>query len=638
MTGTSLMTLGKQAVFAAYAQLQTTGNNIANANTPGYSRQAVQLQTASSGYSGGGYIGRGVTVSTVARAANMFLTGQTVAATSAAAADGVQRDMLGQLEKVFVGGAAGLGAAATQIFNAFADVAVAPADLSARQAVLGRLQDFAALSRASSDQIEALQTNVAHDVAGGVAEVNTLATQLGRLNASIAAAVRGGQKPNDLLDQRDQLVLRIGQQVQVQSYIGADETANVFVGSGQSLVLGVAAHSLVLQPNPGDPNHVSLGVDIAGQVTDLSTQAIGDGALGGLMRFQDQDLADARNRLGQLVTGVASALNLQQSLGLDLAGQAGPPLLRLDGPQALPGAGNARAADGNFSASVSLRIADASALKASDYLLLVDTADPSQLSVTRLADGKLFMPVHDGDVLDGFAISLGGQAPAAGDSFTLKPVGRAAGNLSVLLTDGRGLAAANPVTAVLGAANSGNASVRAVDIVAAPANAYQAISISFTSDAGAYDILDSGGNVLASDTFTAGQPIRYDGMALQLGGLARAGDRINIAPTSHPAASNGNALRFDSLAASLLVDGQTAAEAYANAMADVGVRMQGAVAAAATSAVVSTQAKAALTGQVGVNLDEEAARLLQYQQSYQAAAKMLQTAQTMFDAILSTVR
>ena len=638
MTGTSLMTLGKQAVFAAYAQLQTTGNNIANANTPGYSRQAVQLQTASSGYSGGGYIGRGVTVSTVARAANMLLTGQTVAATSAAAADGVQRDMLGQLEKVFVGGAAGLGAAATQIFNAFADVAVAPADLSARQAVLGRLQDFAALSRASSDQIEALQTNVAHDVAGGVAEVNTLATQLGRLNASIAAAVRGGQKPNDLLDQRDQLVLRIGQQVQVQSYIGADETANVFVGSGQSLVLGVAAHKLVLQPNPADPSHVSLGVDIAGQVTDLSTQAIGDGALGGLMRFQDQDLASARNRLGQLVTGVASALNLQQSLGLDLLGQPGSALLQLDGPQALPGAGNARGADGNFSASLSLAITDASALKASDYLLQVDAADPSQFSVTRLADGKQFMPLHDGDVLDGFAINLGGQAPAAGDSFTLKPVGRAAGNLTVLLTDGRGLAAANPVTAVPGAANSGNASVRALDIVAAPANAYTAISIRFTNDAGAYDILDSGGNVLASATFTAGQPIRYDGMALQLAGLARAGDRINIAPTSHPAASNGNALRFDSLAASLLVDGQTAAEAYANAMADVGVRMQGAVAAAATSAVVSTQAKAALTGQVGVNLDEEAARLLQYQQSYQAAAKMLQTAQTMFDAILSTVR
>ena len=638
MSGTSLMTLGKQAVFAAYAQLQTTGNNIANANTPGYSRQAVQLQTASSGYSGGGYIGRGVTVSTVARAANMFLTSQAVAATSAAAADGVQRDMLSQLEKIFIGGEAGLGGAATHIFNAFADVAAAPAELSARQAVLGRLEDFAALSRASSDQIEALQANVAHDVAGGVAEVNTLAAQLGRLNANIAAAVRGGQKPNDLLDQRDQLVLRIGEQVQVQSYVGADETANVFVGSGQALVLGVAAHSLVLQPNPSDPSHVSLGVNIAGQVTDLSTQAIGDGLLGGLMRFQDHDLAAARNRLGQLVSGLAGALNQQQSLGLDLQGRAGSPLFQLAGPQVLPAAGNARGAGGNYNASVGLSITDASALQASDYLLAPDVADPSQFSVTRLADGKVVQPVHDGDVLDGFAISIGSPAPVAGESFTLQPVGRAAGNLTVLLADPRGLAAANPVTAMLGAANTGNASVRAVDILALPANAYTPISISFTSDAGAYDILDNAGNVLASDTFTAGQPIRYDGMALSLGGLARAGDRINIQPTSHPAASNGNAVRFDSLASSHLVDGQTAAEAYANAMADVGVRVQGAAAAAETSGVVSSQARAALTGQVGVNLDEEAARLLQYQQSYQAAAKMLQTAQVMFDAILSAVR
>ena len=638
MSGTSLMTLGKQAVFAAYAQLQTTGNNIANANTPGYSRQSVQLQTAGSGYSSGGYIGRGVTVSTVARAADMFLTSQSVAATSAAAADGVQRDMLGQLEKIFIGGPAGLGGAATQIFNAFADVAAAPADLSARQAVLGRLEDFAALARSSSDQIEALQSNVAHDVASGVAEVNVLAAQLGRLNANIAAAVRGGQKPNDLLDQRDQLVMRIGEQVQVQSYIGADETANVFVGSGQSLVLGVAAHTLVLQPNPSDPSHVSLGVNIAGQVTELSTQAIGDGLLGGLMRFQDQDLADARNRLGQLVTGLASALNQQQSLGLDLAGQAGSALFQLAGPQAQPAAGNARGANGSYNASISLTITDASALKASDYLLQPDRADTSQFSVTRLADGKVFQPVHDGDVLDGFAISVGGTGLAAGESFILKPVGRAAANLAVLLADPRGLAAANPMTAVLDAGNTGNASIRAVDILAAPVAGYAPIRISFTSDAGDYDILDSAGTVLAAGTFSAGQPIAHDGMALSLAGLARAGDVIHLNPTSHPAASNGNAVRFDSLASSLLVDGQTAADAYANAMADVGVRVQGALAAAETSGVVSSQAKAALTGQVGVNLDEEAARLLQYQQSYQAAAKMLQTAQVMFDAILSAVR
>ncbi len=639
MATTSLMTLGTQAVFAAYAQLQTTGNNIANANTPGYSRQAVQLATAgSSGYTGAGYFGRGVTVSTVARAANMFLGSQAVAAGSTAAADGAQRDMLSQLEKLFVGGSAGLGAAATQIFNAFADVAAAPGDLSARQAVLGRLEDFASLARASSSQIEVLQAQVKADVAGGVAEVNALAASLGRLNLSIAAATRSGQSPNDLLDQRDQLVQRIGQQVQVHSYIGADETANVFVGSGQSLVLGGVSHALVAQADAADASHVSLGVAIAGQTTPLGSDTIGDGRLGGLMRFQDQDLADARGRLGQLVAGLAGAVNQQQGFGLDLQGSAGTPLFGLTGPRAQPAAGNARDASGAFVASVGLAIVDFSALKASDYQLVADPANAGQYSVTRLADGQLFQPVADGAVIDGFRVTVGANAPAPGESFLLKPVSGAAADLTVLLKNPRGLAAANPVTAVLGAANSGTASVMALTIVAAPAAPYAPFTVRFVDDNGGYEVLDAGNNPLATGSYSSGQPIQLDGISLALAGQAKTGDRISVAPTSHPAASNGNALRFDSLAASPLIDGQTAADAYANTLSAIGVRMQGAAAAADTSSTVAQQASAALGGAVGVNLDEEAARLLQFQQSYQAAAKMLQTAQTMFDAILGVVR
>ena len=639
MATSSLMTLGTQAVFAAYAQLQTTGNNIANANTPGYSRQSVQLATAgSSGYTGAGYFGRGVTVSSVVRAANMFLGSQAVAAGATAAADSVQRDMLSQLEKLFVGGTAGLGAAATQIFNAFADVAAAPGDLSARQAVLGRLEDFASLARASSSQIDVLQAQVKADVAGGVAEVNALAASLGRINLSIAAATRDGQLPNDLLDQRDQLVQRIGQQVQVHSYIGADETANVFVGSGQTLVLGGASHTLVAQASPDDPSQVSLAVSIAGQLTPLGTADIGDGRLGGLMRFQDQDLADARGRLGQLVAGLAGAVNQQQGFGLDLQGAAGTPLFAFAAPQARPAAGNLRDASGAFIASVSLAIVDFSVLKASDYQLVADPANAGQYSVTRLADGQVFQPVADGAVIDGFSVTIGANAPAPGDSFLLKPVSGAAADLTVLLKNPRSLAAANPVTAVLGAANSGTASVMALTIVAAPVAPYAPITLRFTDDNGGYEFLDAGNNPLASGSYLSGQPIAHDGISLALAGLPKTGDRINIAPTSHPAASNGNALRFDSLAGSRLIDGQTAADAYANALSAVGVRMQGAAAAADTSSTVAQQASAALSGAVGVNLDEEAARLLQFQQSYQAAAKMLQTAQTMFDAILGVLR
>ena len=638
MATSSLMTLGTQAIFAAYSQLQTTSNNIANANTPGYSRQSAQLATAGSAYNGSGYLGRGVTVSTITRASNMFLTGQAVAAGSTAAADGVRRDLLGQLEKVFAGGAAGMGHAATQIFNAFADLAAAPSDLAARQAVLGRLEDFASLARSSSDQIEALQANVAHDVAGGIAQVNALAGELAKLNVAIAAATHRGHKPNDLLDQRDELIRQIGQQVEVHTVIGPDESASVFVGSGQTLVLGNAAHRLVAMPDVNDPARVAVGVNIGGHTTPLTTEAIGQGLLGGLMRFQDNDLSASRNQLGQLVAGLATALNQQQSLGLDLQGQPGSALLRFADAQALPASTNARDGNGAYLASVSLAITDASQLKASDYRLAVDPTNSSQYIVTRLSDGEVFQPVNDGDSLDGFTITIGADAPQPGESFTLKPVSRAAADLSLVLKSPRGLAAASPVTGVVNPANTGTASIAALDIEAAPAAGYQALTLRFIDDAGGYELLDAASAPVANGSFQAGQPIRHDGIALSLAGLPRSGDRIALAPTTHPAASNGNALRFDSMAQRLLIDGETVGDAYAHALADVGVRVQGAVAAADTSATVAARASNELSAEVGVNLDEEAARLIQYQHSYQAAAKLLQTAQTMFDTIIGLGR
>ncbi len=637
MTSTSLMSLGSVALYAANAQLLTTGNNIANANTPGYSRQSVELATAGSAYSGSGYFGRGVTVSTVQRASNLFLSQQAAAAGSAAAADGVQRDMLSQLEKLFAGGEAGLGHAATQIFNAFADVAANPADLAARQAVLGRLEDFASLARSTSGQIGVLQASLVHDVHGGIAEVNTLAAEMAKLNLAIAAATNRGHTPNELLDQRDELVRRIGTQVQVHTVQSSDQTVAVYVGSGQTLVLGGAAFQLVPQADQHDASRIALGINIGGDVTPLGTDAVAEGQIAGLLRFQNNDLAEARARLGQLVAGLGLALNQQQALGLDLQGQYGSPLLAFNGPQALAATGNARDANGTPISSVAITITDAGALQPSEYRLDADRVNPGQYSLTRLTDGKLFAPLADGDTVDGFAISFGANAPAPGESFLLQPVSNAASGISLALKNPRGLAAANPLTAVLNPTNTGTASIASLRIDAAPANAYQAMTLRFTDDLGGWELSDAASAVLATGSFQAGTPIMFDGLALALAGQPRQGDRISLAPTTHPAASNGNALRFDDLANSGLAGGVTIAEAYANLLADVGVRVQGAVASADNTATVASRARAELAAEVGVNLDEEAARLIQFQQSYQAAAKMLQTAQTLFDTLLGTV-
>ena len=583
-------------------------------------------------------MGRGVTVTTIARASNMFMSQQAVATGSTAAADAVRRDRLSQLEKVFAGGEAGLGQAATRIFNAFADLAAVPTDLAARQVVLARLEDFATLSRSTSAQIESLQGSVSHDVVGAVSEVNALAGALARLNVSIQKAGAEGHSPNDLLDQRDQLIKNLGEKLQLQVYISADDTASLFVGSGQSLVIGGAAYKMMAAADANDPTRVRMSIDQGGLSADMTIQDVGDGQIGGLLDFQGQALADARNRLGQLVTGLAAALNQQQALGLDLQGRAGGALFSFNGPQAVPATRNAQDAGGHYLATVSLAITDPAQLKASDYQLQPDPANGGQYIVTRLSDGQVFQPVADGQVIDGFAIAIGPTPPAAGESFRLKPVSGAAADLTALLKNPRGLAAANPVTALLPATNQGSASVRAVEIVAPPAAGYQALTLNFIDDQGGYEILDAGQARLASGSYVAGRPIVHDGIALQLSGLARSGDRVQIAPTTHPAASNGNAMRFDNLANQALIDGQTVADAHANTLSALGVQLQGARQAADTSETVAGRAAADLSGVVGVNLDEEAARLIQYQQAYQASAKVLQSAQSLLDTILSLAR
>lgn len=272
MSSFALMNLGRQAASVAYGQLQVAGNNIANANTAGYSRQSAELATqSSSSYSGSGYFGRGVTISTVARAQNMFLSGQLVSATSAAASDGVRSSMLTQLEKVFPGGETGLGASATQIFNAFADVAAAPADLSARQAVLGRLDDFSTLVRNSSQQLASLESSAVHDIRGGVDTVNTLADRLAKLNLRIVAA-GSAHAPSDLLDQRDELVRSIGAQLDVQTYVGEDNTVSVFVGMGLSLVRNGTANALVAIEQGGGSGRIAVGLDQGGSVMPIDVE------------------------------------------------------------------------------------------------------------------------------------------------------------------------------------------------------------------------------------------------------------------------------------------------------------------------------------------------------------------------------
>jgi flagellar hook-associated protein 1 len=640
MSASPLLSIGTRAMFANYAALQTIGHNIANANTEGYSRQQVEFATAQGQFTGAGFFGKGVDVAAVTRSHNAFLTREAATAASQAAADGARLEQLQRLETVFPPGEAGLGHAASALLNAVVDLASRPQDLSTRQVVLARAQDMAQRYAAAGAQIDTLQEGVVQDLQVAVASVNRLTQGIATVNEQIARVAGSGQTPNDLLDQRDALVAELSEFVQVTTLPADDGTLAVFVAGGQRLVLGTQATKLAFASDEFDITRGAIAVNDSGTLRSLPSSLLAGGSIGGLLRFQNEDLADARAALGRMAAAFGARANEQQALGLDLRTPpgSGAPLFDVGAPLALAAQSNARDVGGNFIGSVSMTIADESALQASEYTLEPDAATPGQFLLTRRADG-LVRTIASGDTVDGLVINV--SAAAAGDRFLLQPVSRAAVNMRRVLDDPRGLAAASPLQAERGNGNTGTATIASLAVVDPAADPQQTASINFTSASGNYDweLRDRTSNALLSSgsgTWQPGQAIALNGFELRLDGVPASGDQFTVAQTAYPGVSNGNALAFASLRDQTFIGGESITDAYASAMAGVGVSVQGARTAADASGAVASQARDRVSAETGVNLDEEAARLIQFQQSYQAAAKVLQVAQSVFDTLLQT--
>ena len=640
----ALMSIGKTAMFASYAALQTTSNNIANANTPGYSRQQTQLADAAGQFTGSGFFGKGVDVTSVTRAYDKYLTNQAVSASSTASADAARLDKLTQLESVFPTGDSGLGSASGAFINAFVDLSNNPSDSSARQVVLSKAQDLASRFSAASDQLASLQTGVTQDVKTQVDSLNSLAKQVATLNSQIANLKGSNQPPNQLLDQRDQLISKIADIVNVTTVAADDGSVGVFVGGGQSLVLGSNANTVKAVPDTFDPSKVMLTMVEGSATRQIPPDSLAGGSLAGLMKFQNEDLTSANNLLGQMATAISGAVNEQQALGLDLGqpASAGAPIFSVGAPRALAASGN------TGTAVLSVTVSDSSKVQASDYSM---SFDGTNYSLTRNVDNTTAggpytaAQLATGVQVDGVTIQLTGGAAASGDRFLLQPVATAAQSMKSVLASTKGIAAASPFTGSVGVDNKGTATVDSLTAVSPSYNGALSADITFTSAAGAYSWSLSDGST-GTGTWTAGTPISLNGFELNLSGVPANGDTISVVPTVSTSSNNGNALGFAKLGTTGIVsqngagggtaNGISITDAYASALASIGVRVQGGKTAATLSAAVSTQAETARANQAGVNLDEEAARLIQYQQSYQAAAKILQVAQAIFDTMLQT--
>lgn len=644
MSAGALMNIGIKSLQANYAGLQVTGHNIANANVVGYNRQKIELETSEGQFSGAGFFGKGVDVATVRRVHSEYLYREANTARTAANLDAARLSMLEQMERAFPPGESGSGLAAGQLLNAMVDLAARPADGSTREVVLARAQEMALRMSSAGRQLDNLQRSITQDVRSQVSAINQMAINIAQANDRIAQVAGLGQPPNDLLDERDRLISQLNGMVQVNTVQAADGSISVFLAGGHPLVLGVETQQVSVTQDQDDPSRAALAYFDGETVNILDPNLITGGTLVGLLRFQNRDLVDGRNLLGRLAVAVTGAINAQHVLGVNqyqpFNSSPAQEMFSVGGPKVIGNANNV----GN--GAVSLTITDTAALKPSDYQL---TADPSGVSgewqLTRLVD-NFKQTVTNGDIVDGMQINIGPPDPDPRDRFLLQPVGAAASAIKLLLTDTRDIAAASPLVATAIPTPNGTVAIDSLKMLRQPPNPDHTVEINFTDDAGNYtwSLLDGAGNVVNTDTgqwLPAGTiptpPDDMNGFELRLLGVPRLGDQIRIAPAdpANFAQNNGNAISLSALRDALIADGVTATDAYAAAMADVGVRVQGGRSTAKLTAELADAADAARNQDSGVNLDEEAARLIAYQQGYQAAAKVLQTAQTVIDALLN---
>ncbi len=619
-----IISIASSALLANYAQLQTTGHNIANANTPGYSRQEVVFGTAGSAYTGGGYLGRGVAIADVLRRSDQFLSSELALSGSVQAADVARSRELNRLQSLFSDSETGIGAAYDDWQLALSDLANQPGDGSSRAAVLVRADTLASRIRGIDQQVDAMQGSLNERIRQTTQAVNGLFGQLARVNQQISGSSGTGQVPNDLLDQRDQLVEKINSSLRVTTFINQDNTANVFTIAGQGLVIGRNAERLTTRNNPADPSQQQVTLVAQGTTTLLDSLGLGGGELAGLLRVRDDDLVAARAALGQMAAGIAAGFNQQQARGLDLNGQPGAALFSTGQALAISSAQNT----GN--AQIAIALTDASRLAASDYSL---SFNGSQYTLTRASDGTTqtlgALPAN----VDGFSIALSGT-PALGDVFTLKVASQLASDFRRVLAAPNGLAAAFGVTAQPSGSNSGDGRISQFAVTASNVNQNAPVTLTFTSPT-TFNVSGTGTGNPIGVTYVAGQTVSYNGWALQLSGAPQSGDTFSVSPTSALASDNRNARALLDIGQSRLINGQSVTDAYASLIADVGTRAQSADSARTQSKRLLDNASAARAAESGVNLDEEAAHLLQYQQAYQASAKLMATAQTMFEALLA---
>lgn len=679
-----LINIGLTGILGHQSALNTTGNNITNANTPGYSRQEVQFETQAGRNTGAGYIGSGIQITDIRRLANEFLTQQVREDSTLFGEQEALNSELSRLDNLLGGNATGLSDALNNFFSSLQNAAEDPTSLPQRQLVLSEAQQIINRFQGINNEFVQQRESVKTQMNQGVDDANSLIQSIADLNRDIAESpgIAQGREPNSLLDKRDEKLRELSEIVGIRVVQAEGSQVNVSLQSGQSLVLESSASKLGTRDSSEDPNYLEFTLAGGGRTFNIDEQVNG-GKLGGLKRFQEEGLRPAEAELGRIAIALSDSINAQHEIGMDLEGDLGGAFFNDINSQAaergrvIANANN----DAPGDAQLAVEIVDSSELPAGSWTLrfgsdgrdfeVIDRANGRTVNQGRLPD-----PVPSEISMPGFNIRVEGGTFNPGDSFLVEPTRQAAANLDLAIEREEDLAFASPVRAQAADDNGGDGQISQGTMLNVRDPFTNSLLPNFREEGGlsppldvqfrevgddlVYDIVDRETNtVLQAGDPSENPPVNvfregvsnklftenprdnnYFGFQFEISGNPRPGDSFSIGYNSNGISDNRNAEFLAALGTkdTLNNGSQNFSEGYSNLVGDIGVKTRQSQLDKDSGETLLEQSNNQRQSVSGVNLDEEAGRLIQYQAAYNASAKVMNVAQDLFNTLLQTFR
>ncbi len=437
---TNILSIGQSALAAAQVGLSTTGHNIANAATPGYNRQVVVQGAAQPQNYGFGFMGQGTEVTTVKRIYSEFLGGQVRTAQSTKSGLESYAAEIRQIDNLLGDPLSGLSPALQGFFSGMQEMASNPSSIPARQAALSAGESLTARFQSLAGRLRDIEQGINSQITSSVNVINAYATQIGALNEAIGRAQGGsGQPANDLLDQRDQLIMDLNKEIKATTVKQGDGSVNVFIGNGQPLVVGAKTFALTTAVLPSDPSRIEVAYQTSAGPVIVGEGSLTGGKLGGLVAFRSQTLEPAQTALDTLASGLASSFNAQHRLGQDLNGALGGDFFTYSSALGAAGFAVALSDPREIAAAAPIRTAAASANTGTGTVsagtvnappppnanlqqpVTITFTSATTFDVTGTGTGNpTGVAYTPGATItyNGWSIALSG-APAAGDTFTV---------------------------------------------------------------------------------------------------------------------------------------------------------------------------------------------------------------------------